>query len=515
MRALRRLVPLGLLALAGPAAAAVSAAPDAVSVTIYRDHPAETRDITNPDGEAAGLGMITETRTVEIGPGDDRIVFEGVADGMVPQTAKLEGLPVGVGEQNFDYDLLSPGALLEKSVGQTVRLIRTNRRTGKVVEQSAVIRSAPEGVVLETSDGVEALHCSGLPERLVFDHIPAGLKDRPTLSLRTPGVAPGRYKVRLSYLATGFDWSADYVAHVRPDGHTLDLSGLVTLVNRGAVSFKDAPTQVVAGRWRKVDDDGTDAEPAEARDLSLRCWALGAPPAPPAPPPPPVMAAPAAEVEEVVVTGARKPMAMVKAAELGDYKLYSLPEPTTVAARQVKQVGLIDQDQVAFDWVYGYVVRSSEDAVRALSAPADLRIRLQNTRAANLGKPLPAGTISVVQDDADGHPVLIGQQRIDDTPVGLPIDAMLGRAHDVGVSSRVVRVQSRGKHRTRIAREVTVINDMPGSIDFELSHEISGERFRLVSESLHHAMWRGMPTWRLTLRPGERQTVRYAYEQDD
>ena len=59
----------------------------------------------------------------------------------------------------------------------------------------------------------------------MFEQIPEGLSDKPTLSLKTEVPKAGRYKVRLSYLATGFNWSADYVAKPRPDGKTLDLEG--------------------------------------------------------------------------------------------------------------------------------------------------------------------------------------------------------------------------------------------------------------------------------------------------
>lgn len=519
-RSLAGLLALAVLSTApAPAGAVVSAAPEAVSVTIYRDHPATTADLAGSQagdgGRNGGVAMITETRTVVIAPGDDRIVFKDVADGMVAQTAKLEGLPARIAEQNFDYSLLSPRSLLENSVGRTVRFVRTNPRTGKLTEQKAKVVSAPEGVVLETSDGIDTLHCSGLPERLIFDHMPEGLNDRPTLSLRAPGVKPGRYKVRLSYLATGLDWSADYVAHVGAGGRTLELSGLITLVNRGSVSFRNAPTQVVAGKWRKVPGDGTDHRPVRARPYPLNCWAI------PSDRPPPVLEivhpmrvmAPAQAVMAMAPPAPPPPArAMVKAAELGDYKLYSLPQPTTVAARQTKQVGLIDQDGVAFDWIYGFVVNGS--AVEQPRAAAELRLRMQNTKAANLGKALPAGMVSVVQDDAEGRPVLIGRRKLDDVPVGLPIDLTLGRAPDVGVSARVTANQRIDKGRVRLEREVLVVNDRATPITFELSHPIYWRHFKITSESLSHRMWRGMPTWTLTLEPGARQTVRYSYEQD-
>ena len=53
-------------------------------------------------------------------------------------------------------------------------------------EQEAVIRSGAGGAVVlaDRATGFEALRCTGLPETLVYDGVPAGLSARPTLSVR-------------------------------------------------------------------------------------------------------------------------------------------------------------------------------------------------------------------------------------------------------------------------------------------------------------------------------------------
>ncbi|HJY39436.1 MAG TPA: hypothetical protein VJ299_18305, partial [Steroidobacteraceae bacterium] len=94
----------------------VSTAPDAVRVTIYRSPQTDVTPYADEEqydfdyADASGLVMVSETRTVEIPAGTSVIVFRGVADAIVPQTAALEGLPAAILESNFDYDLLTPGA---------------------------------------------------------------------------------------------------------------------------------------------------------------------------------------------------------------------------------------------------------------------------------------------------------------------------------------------------------------------------------------------------------------------
>jgi hypothetical protein len=500
----------------------VSARPDAVALTIYRDRPGVTSQISDPDNEATGLGLVVETRTIKVPAKGGRISFQGVAPGIVPQSAHIEGLPRDLIEQNFDYDLLSPGSLLAKSIGRAVRVARTNPATGRITDQTAIVRSAPDGVVLEIDGKIEALHCGALPERLIFDRIPDGVSDRPTLSVAVRAGAPGRYKVRLSYLATGFDWSADYVASVRPDGRTLDLSGWITLVNRTSIGFPDAPTQVVAGRWSRVDGDGTDQGPIEAMAVALQCW-----PAPSfsvrrgtslvqIPLPPALMMAPApmAKTEEIIVTSRR----MATVSNLGDYKLYTLPEPTTVAARQTKQVGLLDRRDVPFERIYGFTVNEDHPGDPERSQPATVLLRLQNKAADHLGLALPAGTVSVRESDGRGEQVLAGEDKLDDLPNGLPFEIKLGGAIDVSVVVRDVdrkTVGAKNAPHAHTTLEATVMNGKPVPIVFELRQPTEGGALRLVAESQHHTTKGGDPLWTLRLAAGESQVVRYTLVAND
>jgi hypothetical protein len=199
-----------MLALATPAHAAIvtSAGPDALSVTIYRN-PGRA------DGDAMelawlqGFALISETRTIDLPAGPAEIRFEGVAGGIIPVSAILSGLPGGVAEKNRDARLLSPAALIDGYLGRRVHLRRTNRATGAVRESDAVIRSGPGGVILQTADGIEALSCSGLPERIVYDGVPQGLSAKPTLAVSTASRIATRATVTLSSLADAFDWQAN------------------------------------------------------------------------------------------------------------------------------------------------------------------------------------------------------------------------------------------------------------------------------------------------------------------
>ena len=183
-----------------------------VSVTIYRD-PNRGQGAVNASWPG-GYALISETRTITIPQGDGIIRFEGVAEGMLPESTLVSGLPSGVREKNRDARLLSPSGLVDAFLKRRVQLVRTSLVNGKRTEQEAVISAGPEGgVLVETEQGTEALGCSGLPERMRYESVPEGLSAKPTLSIMTRSKKAQRVTVKLTYLAQGFDWSAHYVAN--------------------------------------------------------------------------------------------------------------------------------------------------------------------------------------------------------------------------------------------------------------------------------------------------------------
>ncbi|MDB5469653.1 MAG: hypothetical protein JWR84_1213 [Caulobacter sp.] len=505
---------VALALLTGPVAAhaqSVSAKPDSVALTIYQD-PYGARGYY--DGRS-GLALVTEWRTVEVQAGHSKVTFRGVAAGIVPATAALDGLPAQMVERNQDYNLMSPGSIVAAAIGEPVRLVRTNPVTGVETVRPAVLRSGPNGVVLEVDGGIEALGCSGEPERLVFDKIPDSLSPEPTLSMTVRAKAAGTYRVRLTYLAVGLNWKANYVATVRPDGKTLDLTGWITLSNDSATTFTDAPTQVVAGdvarSWR------TRATVAYGKSKSPACWPTGlnfaydeygdvvvtgnriqanAPMAmaPPPPPPPPAPPPAAKEAEQ---------------SELGDYKLYTLPYPTTVAARQTKQLLMLDADGVAFDRVYRFT--SWPGATwnpDQKDLPVQLMLRMKNRKETGLGRPLPGGNAMIGQETANGH-LLAGEFKFENSAVGAPFDLVLQDSRQIQVTPKLVSQTSKGKRRTQFVYAFEAENNTAAPAAFELRLLDYGRIYKVTASSAKLVARDGGRVMPVVLAPGEKRTLGY------
>ena len=164
------------------------------------------------------------------------IAFEGVNDRMIPQSAILQEFGAITIERNFDFDLMSPAAFFEKSVGEKVLLTRTNTATGRVTQQEATVVSGGRGVILDIDGQFEAYQCSGLPESIDFYSIPENLKPKPTLSIDVSAETAGPQEMTISYLASGFEWQADYVLSLK-DNNKADLLGWLTVTNGTSISY--------------------------------------------------------------------------------------------------------------------------------------------------------------------------------------------------------------------------------------------------------------------------------------
>lgn len=481
-----RVLPLLLLIGAAPAAPvpAQVLAGDAsdVSVTVYRD-PNRGEGPMNRRWPG-GYALISETRTVTIPAGDSVIRFEGVAEGLLPETAIVTGLPSGVREKNRDARLLSPAGLVDAYLKRRVYLVRTNRKTGKVREQEAVIQSGPNGgVILTTSEGVEALGCAGLPERMRYAGVPTGLTPRPTLSVLAASDRAVTVTVQLTYMAQGFDWGANYVARTHAADDKIGLFAWLTVANGGSQSFNDARLQVVAGRPNKV----ANAPPLRRADpaLRLRCWPLDTT----ATHPRHVFERlpwaldagfddEAGLAEDIVVSGSRMrrqsvPMAMMMAPpppppppppvvaaqeELGDLKLYRVPIRVTLSAQSQKQVAMIDQDDAAFRRIYSAYAYAGQSTPRAVP----LRLRTRNVKDKGLGLPLPAGGLALFAP-RDGEDLLIGEQPMADRAVGEEVEIGTGESPDVQWT--LVRTAAT---RKQVSWRATITNARPVAIDAEV-----------------------------------------------
>jgi hypothetical protein len=513
MRKRRLLLAALLLAGSVPAAAQQvvrSAGPDSVDVTVYRA-PYRGAGEKMQLSWLNGYALISETRRIRVPAGESSIRFESVAGGIFPETAIVTGFPAGVIEKNQDAMLLSPGSLLDASLGKRVHLRRTSRATGKVREVEAIVRSGEGGaVVLQTEEGHEALRCTGLAETLRYDGVPPGLSAKPTLSVRVRAERPVTANVTLSYLASEFDWQADYVAELAPDGESIDLFAWLSLANGDVTSFRNADTQAVAGRLNR---NAVRAPKPRGQPLTLECWPQGTTTSD--------LREQVYEKEEIVVSGSRvttvtamamampapsppppppPPPMMAQQEDLGDLKLYRIPEPVTVAAKSQKQVALMHKPRVKVETVY----RQRVSLYSPGQSPVVRVLVTRNTAAAGLGLPMPSGKVAVFSE-ARGRPLLVGRGTLRDRAVGEEVEIPVGVA--TGVVAQFVNLSP--PNQPIADWELTVTNAGSSPVRYEAELDDYGMKLTPETELVRRD---GRPVWIVTVPANGRAALRYRVE---
>ena len=464
MRLLTTLIALGFAAQAGAQAIVTSPAPDRAAVTVYRDPDRGLQPLNLQ--WLGGYALVSETRRVTLPPGESELRFEGVTSGIVPQSAIVTGLGEAVLEKNRDARLLSPGALLDASLGERLTLRRTSRATGQVRTQDAIVRATADGIVLQTAEGFEALRCTGLSETLLAPAVPAGLSAKPTLSVRVRSPRAIEREVTLSYITNNFDWQADYVADLSPDGRTLSLFAWLTLANGDDTGLANANTNAVAGRLNR---ERVHVPPGEAKPIMLNCWPSGTTSdipvevmalsqlseaivvtgsriaAPPPPPPPPPMAERGGDM-------------MAEEERLGDVRLYRIPISVTVAARSQKQVALLKQPAVRVESLLRLRIHGGP-----IDQPLERVLVTRNRPAEGLGLPLPAGKVALF-GTRQGRRVLLGEGSIDDHTIGEKVEIRAATATGVRARQTVFGSEDGGGFLLALSNDLP----QPQTVEIEL-----------------------------------------------
>jgi len=464
----------GLLALIG--GTLVHAAPGGEAIVALKDQQEVAVTIYNEN-----LALVKDQRRVALDRGANHLAWRDVSARIMPETALLRSLGSGEGvtllEQNFDFDLLTPQKLLDKYVGQSVTVIKTNPATGTESSEVATVLSTNGGVVLKFADRIE----TGMPGRIAFKGVPDNLRDRPTLVIVLQSPVAGVKPMELSYLTGGLSWRADYVAEMSSNDDQLDLNGWVTLTNVSGSSYPDAKLQLVAGDVNRV---------RREMDFAQEGRVMKAMP----------MAAPAMAEEG-----------------LFEYHLYTLDRPTTIAEQQTKQVALLSASRIATRkelLLQGrdYYYRSSYGDL-GQKMKVGVYVEFDN-KGGGLGVPLPKGVIRVYKKDSKGNAQFVGEDRIDHTPRNEKVRLKLGEAFDVTADKKQTDFQKLGgtgryNYIYESAYQIELKNAKDEAVKVKVVEPVPGD-WEIMSESQPHKKEASNTVvWQVNVPAGGRTLLNY------
>ncbi|MFN8139296.1 MAG: hypothetical protein U0R49_05815 [Fimbriimonadales bacterium] len=370
---------------------ALASAPKSVEITIYNGN----------------FGLIKEVRAVQLKDGRQELRVEDVPSSIDPTSVGIRsltnGFPIEMLEQNYQYDLLSPEAILAKSVGKRVRF-RQQLQNGQQVITEGILMSLGN-VVIKTDDGRIILNPQGSIEVM---EIPAGLISKPTLMWDLVADKSGPHDLEVAYLTNNIDWSADYVLTLNADDSKADLNGWVTINNRCGATWNDAKLKLVAGDVRRIREQLT----------SGRAGGFGG-------------------------GGLRAKEAGFEEQQLFEYHLYTLGRPATVRNNETKQIALLSaadvdvhkdlifEGQKSYWYSYGRNYRPGEGYATDAGTKVNIVVEVTNSDKNKLGMPLPKGKVRVYKRDSSGQVQMVGEDQIDHTPREEKIKLYIGDAFDI------------------------------------------------------------------------------------
>jgi hypothetical protein len=385
-----------------------------VAVTIYNDN----------------LALVQDRRTLNLPSGRTRQEFADVSASIRPETVTLNGTGLTVVEQNFDYDLLTPQKLMEKAVGRTITLVRTDPVTKAETREEARVLANNNGTVVQIGSRIEVLDPSRV--RVIFASLPPNLRARPTLSVTLESEGAGPRPVTLNYLSTGLGWKADYVALFDEAAGKIDVQGWVTLTNNSGTTFNNAQTLLVAGAVGQQNNNR----------------------------------GPVYRPRQQAVPGNSPGTETAARERLGDFYVYPIAARTTIANAQQKQVSFLDVSGAPAAKAYFY--RNQWLGASSEAQSADTVLRFSSSREAGLGDALPAGIVRVYMRDARGAPQFIGENAIGHTPMGSRLALKTGEAFDVKVQPTVEKREALGpwEYRTTMRYRFTNARPEPVVVEF-------------------------------------------------
>jgi len=389
------------------------------------------------------FGVVTEVRAVDIAA-DGLAELDDVAATIDPTSVRFESLTdpnAKVIEQNFQNDVVSATALLGKYLGKSVSI-----GTSQKVYDGTLLTAPQEStyvygdsqpslgqLIIKDASGQLVLLQATEVKSVRFGEMPKDLRLRPTLLWRVETAKPGKQMARISYQVEDFAWHAEYSLVLNDSDTKADLSAWVSVENRTGRAYPNARLKLMAGDVQREDRQESSGGQG-IFDATPKSGGM-----------------------------AERP--------LFEYHLYTLGRPVTVANQEIKQVELFDPARgmaVAKRYLYqplsektGYY---SDDYDTSEAYGADkiktkvaVLVEFANSKANQLGIPLPAGKVSVYKRNADdGGLDLLGEDKIGHTPRDENLSLQVGSAFDL-VGERTQAEAETDEHDNIVKETVEIV----------------------------------------------------------
>jgi len=395
-----------------------------------------------------GKALVREVRKSVLPKGQVSIEFVDVPEGIDTGTVSVSGIKypdeLKLTEQHYHHTRLSRESLLARYIGRKIKYSRSvleGTSFEKVLREGVLLAVNPE--VVQFGDEIEIA-----PEGTIsLSYIPEDLRSTPTLAWTLENKRVGEKEIETRYMTGGMSWHPDYTLMMDNKGEAFSLGAWVTIDNRTGASFENASIALVAG------------------DLNI------------------VAKSHAPQLRQAESFSAARADVAEQAQGIADYQLYQIPGFHDIKNYEALQIRFLDKGKMKLkqQLVLTHAV-NNYPAEGSISQQVARQISFENDNKTGPGVPLPAGRVVVLQKDQQGHPRLVGENRISHIPVDETVSLEIGKSFDVVAERRQTSYRRNGNRGADIGQEIVIRNRSEKKVTVLVNERFHGD-WNILEES--------------------------------
>jgi hypothetical protein len=449
------------------------------------------------------FAVVRDQVPLDLKAGVNSVSFSGVTAQMETDSVVLRDpaarAQFQILEQSYRADTISQGLLLQLNEGKTITFLVRDQNQKEFPVQGRIVRSGytPGTLRGQGGDQTPIIEVGGqlrfsLPGEPVFPALADDAILKPTLSWDIEAAAAMKFDADLSYVTAGLSWQAAYNLVAPETGDKADLVGWVTINNQSGMSFANATVKLMAGDVNKI-------QPPTPRAMGGRGGG--------------------GMMDKAVMAP------VVTEKTFDEYHLYSLARPATVRDHETVQVEFVRAEGITAPALYiydgaaigDYRVLNPDTARNAsYGTQSNKKVwvmrEIQNTKANNLGLPLPKGRVRFYRKDDDQRLEFIGENNLDHTPKDETIRLYVGDSFDlVGERKRTDFTASNRGDFADETFEIKVRNHKTDPAEIRIvEHLYRGTNWAITEKSDPFTKNDAQTIeFRVSLKPDEEKTVTY------
>ncbi len=366
--------------------------------------------------------LINEQRTFDGQKGIFTVKLDDISNQIDPSSMVVR-FPGQVIKQEYRRQRTTMMDVLKSYIGHQIRFVN---ETGHVRSGELIALQGDQAILHSPDEGGYIIISHLWDHTFILDNLLAKPSDSNSVTWTLKGDKKGKQPFDLTYQTGGFNWSARYNLILEND-QKADLKGSADIENQTDKNFTDASITLVAGNVHQANNPRPRMQGASEAAMSF----------------------------------AAKDAVQQRA--FSDYHLYDLQGKQTIVSHSEQLVPLVEGDGISVKKEYNYQPGYYTPMGSANNNAVTVSYTIVNANKNHLGKPLPAGVVSIFRQDGNNL-VLLGKDNIDHTAVNDSITVTQGEAFDVNGSDKVIDIRRISQKVTERDIEVALSNQKDSEI---------------------------------------------------